>query len=49
MPAPPFPANHCRTIASRGSVRSDGLVCAYCQGHLVADLYIDRVDSGGYV
>ncbi len=25
------------------------LTCATCQGHLVADLYIDTVDAGGHV
>ena len=25
------------------------LICPSCQGHLVADLYIDTVDAGGHV
>ena len=25
------------------------LTCSTCQGHLVADLYIDTVDAGGHV
>ena len=25
------------------------LICSACQGHLVADLYIDTVDAGGHV
>ena len=25
------------------------LICSTCQGHLVADLYIDTVDAGGHV
>lgn len=29
--------------------KSSGLLCTHCQGHLVADLYIDRVDAGGHV
>lgn len=36
-------------IAASSVTKSVGLVCSHCQGHLVADLYIDRVDAGGHV
>lgn len=36
-------------ITASSSTKSAGLACSYCQGHLVADLYIDRVDAGGHV
>jgi hypothetical protein len=37
-----------RTPPFRG-VGSAAVTCSVCQGHLVADLYIDRVDAGGHV
>lgn len=49
MPLASFPAHHHGKSASSGRVKPAGLTCAYCQGHLVADLYIDRVDAGGHV
>ncbi len=36
-------------IRTSSSGKSAGPACSYCQGHLVADLYIDRVDAGGHV
>ncbi len=36
-------------IATASTTKSSGLFCTHCQGHLVADLYIDRVDAGGHV
>lgn len=36
-------------IAASSVTKSVGLACSHCQGHLVADLYIDRVDAGGHV
>ena len=36
-------------ITASSSTKSAGLACSYCHGHLVADLYIDRVDAGGHV
>ncbi len=37
-----------RTTPPR-AVGSAGVTCPTCQGHLVADLYIDTVDAGGHV
>ena len=31
------------------TIRPLVLACSTCQGHLVADLYIDMVDAGGHV
>lgn len=49
MRSPSFPAHHCRKSTSPGSVKSAGPACSHCQGHLVADLYIDKIDAGGHV
>ena len=49
MPPPSFLTHQHRNTASPGSLKSAGLACSHCQGHLVADLYIDRVDAGGHV
>ncbi|HVG02232.1 MAG TPA: hypothetical protein VM842_05040, partial [Nitrospira sp.] len=39
-----------RTLKSPSRAADQGsLLCAACQGHLVADLYIDTVDAGGHV
>lgn len=38
--------------APKAIARADhqaSMICSSCQGHLVADLYIDTVDSGGHV
>ncbi len=37
-----------RTASARKS-KPTSLTCSRCQGHLVADLYIDTVDAGGHV
>lgn len=36
-------------IAAPSATKSAGLACSHCQGHLVADLYIDRIDARGHV
>ena len=36
-------------IAASSAEKSTRLACSHCQGHLVANLYIDRVDAGGHV
>jgi len=36
-------------IAASPATKPANLICSHCQGHLVADLYIDRVDAGGHV
>jgi hypothetical protein len=41
---------NCRAFKSPPHARDHAsLVCTACQGHLVADLYIDTVDAGGHV
>ncbi|MBX3339515.1 MAG: hypothetical protein KF848_18190 [Nitrospira sp.] len=36
-------------IAASPATKPANLICSHCQGHLVADLYIDTVDAGGHV
>lgn len=37
-----------RTASAR-KIKPTSLTCSRCQGHLVADVYIDTVDAGGHV
>lgn len=36
-------------VAPSSTTKLAALTCSHCQGHLVADLYFDRVDAGGHV
>ncbi len=36
-------------IAASSAAKLDAPTCSHCQGHLVADLYVDAVDAGGHV
>lgn len=36
-------------IAASSAVKPTALTCSHCQGHLVADSYVDAVDAGGHV
>ena len=36
-------------IAASPATKPANLICSHCQGHLVADVYIDTLDAGGHV
>lgn len=36
-------------IAASATTKLAALTCSHCQGHLVADLYVDTVGAGGHV
>ena len=36
-------------IAASSATKLTALTCSHCQGHLVADLYVDAIDAGGHV
>lgn len=43
------PSPDARTASPRSARPARVTTCSTCQGHLVADLYIDTVDAGGHV
>lgn len=49
MPPHSIPSKPGAGISTTSATKPANLTCSHCQGHLVADLYFDRVDSAGHV